>query len=167
MSLRALCRPVGTDTSVTLPDLNEPRQIGDHVLHQQAKRVENDWLQLDELVERMERAMRTHHGIGIAAPQIGVSRRVFLAVLHGALIIAVNPELEVLDEQFEYEVEGCLSVRGKSYLVPRSRAVRLSAYDLEGTPFSMQLVGYPARIVQHEMDHLQGLLIPDRGQLLA
>jgi len=129
----------------------------------------------------MTDVMRVAPGVGLAAPQIGVPLRVFVAedqeeriagLPEGSakrkgrvslpLSVLVNPKLEpVGDEQVTF-FEGCLSVRGYGALVPRWRAVRVTGVDAEGRPVSLRLEGWPARIMQHELDHLNGTLYVDR-----
>ena len=159
-------------------------QAGASVLRRRADNVPSSLLAtpaLRELVGLMTDVMRDAPGVGLAAPQIGVPLRVFVAEDHeerlsglpeGAakrkgrvalpLTVLVNPKLEPDgDEQVTF-YEGCLSVRGYGALVPRWRAVRVSGVDAEGRPVALRLEGWPARIMQHELDHLNGTLYVDR-----
>jgi len=136
---------------------------------------------LRELVGLMTDVMRDAPGVGLAAPQIGVPLRVFVAedqeervagLPEGAakrkgrvalpLTVLVNPKLEPEGEAQVTFFEGCLSVRGYGALVPRWQAVRVSGVDAEGRPVALRLEGWPARIMQHELDHLNGTLYVDR-----
>jgi peptide deformylase len=159
-------------------------QAGASVLRHRAESVPSSLLAtpaLRELVGVMTDVMRDAPGVGLAAPQIGVPLRVFVAedqeervsgLPEGTakrkgrvalpLTVLVNPKLEPDgDEQVTF-YEGCLSVRGYGALVPRWRAVRVSGVDAEGRPVALRLEGWPARIMQHELDHLNGTLYVDR-----
>jgi peptide deformylase len=133
------------------------------------------------LVDIMVAAMRTAPGVGLAAPQIGVPLRVFVAedteermihqsvearVLRGRaplpLTVLVNPAVVPASGDEATFYEGCLSVRGYGALVRRAAAVGVTGFGLDGRPVSLHLDGWPARIMQHEMDHLDGTLYVDR-----
>lgn len=150
-----------------LPDTLKPRISGDPVLHRVAGVVPAGQ-NLVSLFENMEASMFSSRGIGIAAPQIGVPLRAFAAVLDGVLTRVVNPVLtyngETDTEIWEEDVEGCLSIPGESFIVKRQLRLHLSGFSALWEPISMDLNGYAARIVQHEYDHLEGLLISDRGK---
>lgn len=136
---------------------------------------------LARLVDIMVDTMRAAPGVGLAAPQIGVPLRVFVAedaedrLAHVAaesrtlrrrtalpLTVLVNPELVALSESDATFYEGCLSVRGYAALVRRATAVSVTGSDADGRPVSIRLEGWPARIMQHETDHLDGVLYVDR-----
>lgn len=146
--------------------LDTPRQMGDPVLHRKAIEVVEYSSSLQTLVQGMERTMHRCNGVGIAAPQIGVGQRVFLARFGREIVVCINPSLTVTDHATSRSIEGCLSIEGESYVVARHKAVLLEAYSVDGEPFSRLLNGYDARVAQHEMDHLEGFLIADRGQHL-
>ncbi len=131
------------------------------MLHQPAAEWDGDLSQLASLMGQLQAACTAAGGVGIAAPQIGVARRVFLAHLDCGTILAVNPVVSRSGPALS-DLEGCLSIPGGRYKVPRSRDVILRATGLEG-PFELCLSGWDARVVQHEMDHLEGLLISDVG----
>ena len=128
--------------------------------------------QLRELVRDMEDTMRSLDGAGIAAPQIGVSRRVVIFEVTAnprypqaeavPYTVLVNPTLEPLGSEQEDGWEGCLSVPGLRGLVPRYRRLRYRGYDLDGRPIDRTVSGFHARVVQHEVDHLDGILYPMR-----
>lgn len=136
---------------------------------------------LRELVRRMVGVMRDAPGVGLAAPQIGVPLRVFVAedlerriaelpaesrTSRGRvalpLTVLVNPRVVPEGEESAIFFEGCLSVRGYAALVPRFQKVAVSGVDAEGRAVSLRLAGWPARIMQHELDHLDGTLYVDR-----
>jgi peptide deformylase len=127
---------------------------------------------LQELVRDMEDTMRAANGAGLAAPQIGVLLRV---VIFGGgatprypdaeavpYTVLVNPELKPLNGGVAEDWEGCLSVPGMRGWVPRHRQLRYKGLDLQGAPIDRTVSGFHARVVQHEVDHLDGVLYPMR-----
>ncbi len=159
-------------------------QAGDPVLRRPAEAVAPERIAtaaFRELIDQMVGAMRAAPGVGLAAPQIGVPLRVLvvedteerMAALSPearasrgrrpvALKVIVNPELEVVGGVRATFFEGCLSVRGYVALVERAREVVVRGLDREGRPLAWQVEGWPARILQHEVDHLDGTLYVDR-----
>jgi peptide deformylase len=138
--------------------------IGDEVLREKAERITSFGSELKVLVDAMIESMRSERGLGLAAPQVGVSKRLFVVELpdEDAPRVFVNPEIiETSLEQSSYE-EGCLSIPGVYEEVIRPVAVTLQAQDVSGKPFTVQAQGMLARVVQHEYDHLQGVLFVDR-----
>jgi peptide deformylase len=128
--------------------------------------------ELTELVADMDDTMRAMNGAGLAAPQIGVSLRVVIFEVLGnprypdaadvPYTVLVNPELTPLDDATEDGWEGCLSVPGLRGLVPRYRRLRYRGFDAHGVPIDRTVEGFHARVVQHEVDHLDGVLYPMR-----
>jgi peptide deformylase len=128
--------------------------------------------ELAELVADMDDTMRAMNGAGLAAPQIGVSLRVVIFEVRGnprypdaadvPYTVLVNPELTPLDDATEDGWEGCLSVPGLRGLVPRYRRLRYRGFDARGEPIDRTVEGFHARVVQHEVDHLDGVLYPMR-----
>ncbi|TDP46957.1 peptide deformylase [Zavarzinia compransoris] len=125
------------------------------------------------LVADMVDTMRAAHGRGIAAPQIGVSRRLVIfhaplddqnsrAVADAPLTVLADPVVEVLDPALASDWEGCLSVPGLKGLVPRARVIRYRGLDLDGRPVERIARDFHARVAQHEIDHLDGILYPQR-----
>jgi peptide deformylase len=112
------------------------------------------------------------NGVGLAAPQIGRHESIAVMQLDGgepgdanAMTVVVNPALILLaSEGLVYSVEGCLSIPEESFVVPRHQVVQLTYFDLEGHVHARELRGFPAVIAQHEIDHLQGILIRDVGK---
>lgn len=116
------------------------------------------------LVAKMRFAMDSERGVGIAAPQIGMSQRVFLGYLRGmraAPVVCINPVL-ALGEETEVAEEGCLSLPGIRRKVRRATTCTLTARNVKGEEFTLKLCGLAARIAQHENDHLDGVLIIDK-----
>ncbi|HEY6452418.1 MAG TPA: peptide deformylase, partial [Steroidobacteraceae bacterium] len=129
--------------------------------------------ELRELLEDMRDTMAALNGAGLAAPQIGVPWRVVMfgtgahnprypdAEIVPATVL-INPKLQPIDERVEQDWEGCLSVPGMRGLVPRYRQVRYRGVDELGRPIDRRVSGFHARVVQHEVDHLDGILYPMR-----
>jgi peptide deformylase len=147
-------------------------KMGEPLLRQVAAPVQRFDAELTALVTDMNDTMRALSGAGLAAPQIGVSLRVVIFEV-GAnprypdlspvpYTILVNPELTPLGEEQEEGWEGCLSVPGLRGLVPRFKRLRYRGFDIEGTPIERTVGGFHARVVQHEVDHLDGILYPER-----
>jgi peptide deformylase len=128
--------------------------------------------ELAALIADMRDTMAELHGAGLAAPQIGILRRVVIFGFDAnprypdaeavPFTILINPVVTPLSEQTEEDWEGCLSVPGMRGLVPRYTAVRYTGFDGEGAPIDRQVAGFHARVVQHEVDHLDGILYPLR-----
>ena len=117
-----------------------------------------------ELVEKMKSIMRKAHGIGLAAPQVGVSERVILIADGKRTIVMVNPVITGHSGTATAE-EGCLSLPGLYGDVRRHAAVDVEAQDIDGRKIKHRLEGLPARCAQHEIDHLDGVLFIDRADL--
>jgi len=160
-------------------------QAGDPVLRRRAREVTEDELPtpfVQQLIATMVSTMRAAPGVGLAAPQIGESLRILvmedddatqLAAMSEArraeldrrrlsLQVVVNPVLELVGDESDDFFEGCLSVDGYRAVVARRRHARLTGVDAGGQPVDLQLAGWPARIAQHEVDHLDGVLYVDR-----
>lgn len=128
--------------------------------------------EMHELVRDMLDTMRHLNGAGLAAPQIGVDLQVVIFELENnprypeagivPLTVLVNPTLTPLTEQMEEGWEGCLSLPGLRGLVPRYQNLRYAGFDAEGRPIDRVVDGFHARVVQHEADHLRGILYPMR-----
>src|SRR3954471_5866629 len=143
---------------------NNVRKYGDPVLRSTALPIERfDRALLDE-VDRMGRLMHDAYGIGLAATQLGVMHRllVYRTELEGAIAALVNPVLEWSSKEKEPAEEGCLSLPGVAVEVDRPVHVRVRALDERGAPILVEASGLEARVIQHEMDHLDGVLILDR-----
>ncbi len=141
--------------------LAQIRQYGDPVLRMRAQEVTEFDDGLRRVVERMTALMHDAAGVGLAATQIGVLRRVF--VFHeGEDRVVVNPVLTKRGRSTEVDEEGCLSLGPVRVEVERPVEVTIEGQDASGAPVSFELEGLPARVVQHELDHLDGTLIIDR-----
>ncbi len=134
--------------------------------------AELDTADLHALVQDLWDTMAAHQGVGLAAPQIAHGLRVAVLGGDGSLrypeaesvpaTALVNPKIYPLSEEKEEEWEGCLSLPGMRGLVPRFRTIRYTAFTPEGKPIDREASGFHARVVQHECDHLDGLLYPLR-----
>jgi peptide deformylase len=140
------------------------RKFGDPVLRATALEVERFDENLRAEVERMGELMADALGVGLAATQIGVLHRVLVYRAYGddPITALVNPTLEWSSEELETATEGCLSLPGVHVEVERAAQVRVRAQDAEGKWRSVQAEGLEARVIQHEIDHLEGVLILDR-----
>ena len=141
--------------------LRQIRTVGDPVLREAAERVGDFDGKLVELSERMLRIMHDAPGIGLAAPQIGVVRRVIVYDV-GEPTTLVNPEIVSSSEERETIDEGCLSVPGVSVPIERPARVRVRGQDLQGASREFEAAELEARVIQHELDHLDGMLILER-----
>lgn len=168
----------------TVKPMTDITQTGALVLRERAAEVSAEEIRTPEfqaLVARMVDSMRKAPGVGLAAPQLGVSKRVFVvedqAELQTALTpqelaerervpvplrVFVNPVVRPVGEEKVAFFEGCLSVAGFAGMVERYREVEVSALDENAQPVTWRVRGWPARILQHEMDHLDGVLYVDR-----
>ena len=148
-------------------------QLGQPVLWRAADPVPAESLATEpfrRLVEEMFETLSQTGGAGLAAPQVFVSLRLFLAVIDppedeagAAVEVFINPRIVTASPEKESDWEGCLSFPELSVLVPRHRAVRVEYLDLDGVAQALDLEGFAARVVQHEYDHLDGLLTLDRA----
>lgn len=159
-------------------------QTGDPVLRHAARPLALDELatpRIQQLIEAMRDTMRAAPGVGLAAPQIGESLQLVVIEdppqLHEGLTpeqlaqrerlavpfhVLVNPQLTIVGDERVEAFEGCLSFAGFVMIVPRARRVRVEALDEHGRPFAREATGWYARILQHEFDHLRGVLCCDR-----
>src|ERR671920_1066037 len=140
------------------------RKLGDPVLRTRAREVDRFDDELREEVRRMGQLMHDAMGIGLAAPQVGVSHRVLVYRVEpeSPLNALVNPEIEWSGEETEVVEEGCLSLPAVHVDVERPVHVRVRAKDEHGEDIRVEASGLEARVIQHEMDHLDGVLILDR-----
>jgi peptide deformylase len=140
----------------------EIRVIGDPVLRERAREVVAFDRALRKLARRMIGIMHDAPGVGLAAPQIGVVDRLIVYDVDDDPRALVNPELSEFSEEREEGDEGCLSVPGVAMPVERASRVRVRGRDLTGASVDFVAEGFEARVIQHEVDHLDGILIVDR-----
>jgi peptide deformylase len=153
--------------------VREVLRMGDPLLFQKAAPVTMfDSPELHALIKDMEDTMAAMDGAGIAAPQIGVSVRVVIFGVgenprypdaeHVPYTVLINPKLEYIGDEIEDGWEGCLSVPGLRGVVPRYQRLHYKGYDQYGNVIDRMVSGFHARVVQHECDHLDGILYPMR-----
>lgn len=144
--------------------LSNVRQFGDPVLKTRASEVVSFDEALSREVQRMTRLMRDALGVGLAAPQVGLLHRllVFQAGLDAPPTALANPRIEWSSDELETGEEGCLSLPGVVVDVERPLHVRVVGVDASGDPLTIEASGLEARVIQHEIDHLDGVLIVDR-----
>jgi peptide deformylase len=142
--------------------LAQIRQWPDPVLKLHAQEVEDFDDDLGRLVARMESLMDDAHGVGLAGNQVGVLRRVFVFRADDVTRAAVNPRIVDPSPDRVTDDEGCLSLQGVLVPVERHASLTLEAQDADGAPYRLELEGLGARVVQHELDHLDGVLILER-----
>jgi peptide deformylase len=138
------------------------RVIGDPVLREHALEVTTFDRSLRKLAKRMIRIMHDAPGVGLAAPQIGVLQRLLVYNVDDDPQALVNPRLDEFSDEIEELDEGCLSVPGVTMPVSRPVSLRVRAFDAAGEPLDFRAEGLEARVIQHEYDHLEGVLIVDR-----
>jgi peptide deformylase len=148
-------------------------RIGDPVLLQKSGPVEEfNTSELDQLIQDLFDTMKEFDGAGIAAPQIGVLQRVVVFDVKDnprypgrdpvPRTVLINPTIDYLSQEIVDDWEGCLSVPGMRGLVPRHTHIRYTGYDQNGGKIDREVKGFHARVVQHECDHLYGVLYPQR-----
>lgn len=137
------------------------RTYGDSVLRRPAAKVDSiDRRVKDECAKMVEEMLRAN-GAGIAAPQVGISKRIFILDVEDRFQVLINPEIVEMSEDEEETDEACLSLPGVSGPVARRRWVRVRGLDLDGGLVEVEGKGILARAIQHEMDHLDGILYID------
>jgi peptide deformylase len=153
--------------------IHDVLKMGDPRLLERAQPIERfDTPELHALIADMRDTMAHQNGAGLAAPQIGVGLRVVIFGVHANPrypdveevpdTILINPVIEPLGTEMEEDWEGCLSVPGMRGWVPRHRKIRYAGFDAHGIRFERTVEGFHARVVQHECDHLDGILYPRR-----
>ncbi len=165
MWIRNGCREKGidlaSDDKTRAAAFSQIRQFGDPVLKEESRPVEVDD-ELRKLVDRMIRIMHAADGVGLAAPQIGVLRKVIVFVMNKEEHVLINPRIVWRSDETITDAEGCLSLASLAVDVERAKAVKVEGEDLEGNLVVFEEEGLNARILQHEIDHLEGLMIVDR-----
>jgi len=137
--------------------------FGNELLRQKAEKIDKIDEQITDAAKQMLEILKQEKGVGIAGPQIGLMKRIFVVHIEGdEERIFINPSiLETSQETVKFE-EGCLSVPGLYVDVVRSESIKIQAWNEKGKPFTMETSGLLARVIQHEYDHLEGILFLDR-----
>ncbi len=141
------------------------RTMGDPVLKSKCSPIKKIDESLERLIKDMGDTMYDAPGVGLAAPQIGVNKHVVVYDIGEGLEVILNPEIVETDEG-EEGVEGCLSVPGEERAIKRANWIKVRGLDRYGEEFEKEFSGFAARVLQHEIDHLQGKLIIQRGRPL-
>ena len=135
---------------------------GDEILRRKCRPVENITPRITRLLDDMKATLHKANGVGLAAPQVGVLRRICIVECEpGELIELINPEITEMSGEQE-EVEGCLSVPGKWGVTKRPEKVTVKATDRHGNSFTVEGEGLLARALCHEIDHLDGIIFYDK-----
>lgn len=140
------------------------RKLGDPVLRTKAKEVQEITDKTRELLDNMAETMYAAPGVGLAAPQVGVLQRIVVIDVEdeNGLVELINPVITEYSPEKVIVEEGCLSIPGQSGKVLRPARVTVKALDREGKEFELKAEGYLARAIQHELDHLDGILFIDK-----
>ena len=137
-------------------------QVGDEVLRKKSFPVTDFGVKTHQLLDDMRETMIKANGCGLAAPQVGVLRRIFVIEVDGKYFECINPEI-VSTKGSQVGEEGCLSVKGKFGIVERPNFVTLKAFDRYGKQFTVKGEGLLARAICHENDHLDGIVYVDKA----
>lgn len=143
--------------------LRKLRLEGDSILRKKSKVVKEVNEKIKALVEDMIETMYDNQGVGLAAPQVGMLKRIFVVDIGEGPVVFINPEI-VEESGEQYGVEGCLSVPGKQGDVLRPYKVTVKALDIEGVEFKLEAEEFFARAICHEYDHLEGILYVDKAE---
>ncbi|TAF54933.1 MAG: peptide deformylase [Oscillatoriales cyanobacterium] len=145
----------------------EMHYLGDRVLRQPAKRISRIDDSLRELITQMLQTMYTQDGIGLAAPQVGINKQLLVVDCaydepHVPPLVMINPKIISSSREIAVGQEGCLSIPNVFLDVKRPAMIEVSYKDEHGRPQKRKFEGLPARVIQHEMDHLNGVMFVDR-----
>ena len=142
------------------------RTLGDEILRKEAKEITEMTPRIQELIDDMFETMYEANGVGLAAPQVGILKRIFVVDCgdeegNSVPYVFINPEI-IDREGVQTGYEGCLSVPGKSGMVPRAQKVKVKAFNENMEEFEMEAEGLLARCILHENDHLDGIVYVDK-----
>ena len=137
--------------------------LGNEGLRQKAAKIDKIDDETRELAKKMLGIIKKDKGVGLAGPQIGINKRIFVVHIEGdAQRIFINPSILETSQATVKIEEGCLSIPGIFAKVVRSETIKIQAWNEDGKPFNMEAKGLLARVIQHEYDHLEGVLFLDR-----
>ncbi|MBM7555507.1 peptide deformylase [Halanaerobacter jeridensis] len=138
------------------------REIGDPVLRTETNKVKEVTDKTRDLLDNMQETMYDANGVGLAAPQVGISKAITVIDIGNELLEFINPEIINESERTYIDEEGCLSIPNETGKVERAYGVTVKALDREGKEFELEAEGLLARAIQHELDHLNGVLFTDK-----
>ena len=139
------------------------RTIGDSILEKKTKPVKEMTERLQELISDMFETMYDANGVGLAAPQVGILKQIFVVDIgDGNRYVAINPEIRTLGEEVQTGEEGCLSVPGKEGIVTRPMKIEVKALDQNMQEYTLEASGFFERSFSHENDHLNGILYTEK-----
>jgi peptide deformylase len=143
------------------------RKIGDPVLRSKAKKIDAVTKKTNNLIDNMFETMYAEDGVGLAAPQIGILKRIAVVdIREDNKVVLINPEI-IEEEGKTIREEGCLSIPGETGDVIRSEKIKVRSLNREGKEIEFEAEGFEARAIQHEIDHLDGILFIDKVVELA
>ncbi|PTV97862.1 peptide deformylase [Halanaerobium saccharolyticum] len=138
------------------------RKIGDPVLRTKAKKIDEITEKINDLIDNMFETMSSEDGIGLAAPQVGILKRIAVVdIQEDNKIVLINPEI-IEEEGKAVMEEGCLSIPGETGDVIRAEKIKVKTLDRDGNEIEFKAEGLEARAIQHEIDHLDGILFLDK-----
>jgi len=137
-------------------------EIGDEILKEKAKAVPKITPNIIKLLDNMAQTLYSAKGVGLAAPQVGVPKRVIVIDAGEGLIELINPEI-LSSSGKDTDTEACLSIPGLIGDVTRATSIKVRYFDRQGKEQLAKVKGFPARVFQHEIDHLEGILFIDRA----
>lgn len=140
----------------------EIKKYPDPILRQRCQEIEKINDEILKLVEEMKKKMIEKNGVGLAANQIGVSKRIIIVQTESGPQVFINPKILNKSKETEILEEGCLSLSGLFLKIKRAKEVLIEAQDTDGKPLQIEAEDLTARIFQHEIDHLDGILFIDR-----
>lgn len=155
-----------------MPQILEILTAPNPALHKKAQTVQSVTPEIKRLIDDMTATMRQKDGMGLAAVQVGQDLKIAVVENKSTdksdkpsplpLTVLINPKIIYYGTLFDEEEEGCLSVPGKQYKIVRPTEIKVIYFDIEGRRRRLNAKGLPARIIQHELDHLDGVLVTDR-----
>jgi len=138
------------------------KKYGDPILKRKAEGVKEITAELKELILNMIETVKKEKGVGLAATQVGISKRIIIVDAEKAPMAFINPEILDKSKEQETEEEGCLSLPGLFLKIKRAKEIEVRAKDIDGKDIEFKAEGLLARVFQHEIDHLDGILFIDR-----
>ncbi|MBD2100747.1 peptide deformylase [Leptolyngbya sp. FACHB-261] len=171
MTVQKTAAPRSSEILVPKQKLKNPplslNYMGDRVLRQPAKRISSVNPETRQLIRQMLQTMYSEDGIGLAAPQVGISKRLLVVDCDpenaaAPPLVLINPEIKSVSQDIALGQEGCLSIPSVFLDVKRPEQITVSYRDEQGRPQSLTTAGLVARCIQHEIDHLDGILFVDR-----